>query len=646
MVWGERYVTNWHKIPKQKSAEHTRDISADNFNLEGKKELRVFIREVIQNTLDARAEDREGTLKQAIIKFKVLKEGEGGKLKLGTLASYSNGLEDALSASGLGPQHRTDPMRQGALIFEESNTTGLIGVTDDSDYEEEENKNDKHQCWNNFWHRTGSENKGLKALGRRGQGKITYHLASGSATVFALTNQERGTQNLLMGKSRFPKSYKLDEKAYLGYAFFAKMTGDNDLDREPIPFGSDDKLVTKIKDDFDLLRDEGSGTSWVIPYINLKTFKKEEIIKAIISEFYLAFIQDDLWVSVEGQTVCEENLMELIDQYHPFENLQNEVFIKWIINQEENLRREPSNVMRVKNDWFVDSSEPANSESFLPGDLDALRQKFNDQDSVSLLLPIILEPKGSDKVESELLIHVKAQEEGKTQEVFARDCLIVEDEKHVRHFPGSYYAAVLAKDDRLVAFLGDCDDPSHSKWNVRRNQVTDNYKNSQKTIRQVRQGVNVILRLVTSKEQEVYEDLFSDLISIPTATKSTKKNKRRRKRDVIKPVTPRKPKKYSQYKITHDVNVCSISASERFDTILPATIMVKFAYATFDASDAFKAYHLFDFDLNKLSSSKIKEKSCEVLSKDANWIEVQVTKRDFVLKVSGFDPHELEVEIT
>lgn len=625
-------LDKWLVPKKSKTSPAGKTLTADNFRPEGIEPVNVFMREVCQNILDARTKDIAGNLKPAVVNFKILKEGQD--LDVGVINKYMGKLDPFIEASDLNDVYNNAKISPCVLLIEETDTIGLTGETTDSEFD----LNDKNQRWNLFWHCEAKESKSGAELGRAGQGKITYNTTSGCGTVFAFTNQEHGLSDLLFGKCRFPSTFKKDGTYYLGHAFFCDHSGSG-YDAQPLPI-QDPKIINQFKDDFKLKRTHQVGTSWLIPYINDEHFGKEELIKALISEFYLSILKNDLAVTIQGTKVNAKNLRNLIKEYKVFKEESDENFANWLI---DTVQKSPK-CFTLGEKWYLGQNDSAAESSLTEVEINDARSRYSNFETIHFKVPISIHNK-KDKEASTVYgdIYLCKIEANKTKEIYARDCLIIKEEQHLKRAPGKQFGAFIARDDLLNAFLGEADHASHVKWTPHNDRLTKNYNGYQNSLATVRNSMPSICRLIHNSEQTIYDDIFSDLISVPI------KKGAKRKPTPVKPTPPipPRPKPLAEYSLGGRDDTVIINNGPGFSfNGATKSIEIKFAYENFTGvGNAFDLYQTFEFDFEKFKNTDFKCSGCNILERDENWIQLEITEDDFEFSVKGFDPHEVRILI-
>ena len=132
--------------------------------------------------------------------------------------------------------HRDDiPSQQEkctALVFEDIDTTGLVGDTEAWREPEEGERNDLF----NFFRAEALTHKSPGERGSRGIGKATFIQASRVNTLFGLTIRHNDPERLLMGRSVL-KSHRMENDHHHGDGYFG------------IPSTENEGLVSPIEDD-------------------------------------------------------------------------------------------------------------------------------------------------------------------------------------------------------------------------------------------------------------------------------------------------------------------------------------------------------------------------------------------------------------
>ena len=608
-------------------------IAMDSFLLEEKDFVSIVVREIIQNVLDARKIDAaSGKRKTATLKINIVDHKDG--LSTDTLLDYTSQLEGHLEAANHELNYKSKDFC-GALVIEEFETTGLTGTVDNSRFSDEPD----YQRWNNFWHGEAKEIKAGRSLGRRGQGKITYHLASGTSTVLALSNQQDGESNLLFGKCIFRETHELDGKYYNRHAFWcAEKDASGDI--QPVPIDNTETLK-KFKNDFKISRGHEDGTSWVIPFIRLSEFTSDRILKEIIKEFFIAILHGDIVCDVCGTRVDASNLEDTMMSLEVFSGERLE-YVKWLIS---GLAIKP-NQIELNSSWYAGSEMPASEDALDDEDLEICKKLFEDGDTITFKVPIPITRSGKAKIESAVTAFLAYKPDAEsTHELYSRDSLMIEEERWLKPVPGKFFGALIALEDEIVDFLGCAEEASHLKWNPQLTDLQKKYDDRTTTLSMVRRSLPALARLLLEQESRIYDDIFNDLMTVPGAA-AEKKAKKKRKRSKTGIRTGR-PGSQPLLSVDQTGGILMVSAGPGFSKVsCPEVISFALAYKTLEGTgDSFREYHHFDFDLSDSKQHPFEVKKCSVVSADLNQVELNVEDPDFTLRVPGFSEHSIALQV-
>ena len=625
-------MTNWYFQELRRGDAAGRTQVMDNFLGEEKNIDTIIVREIVQNVLDARLPDpTTNSLKFTKLRISCNPMNIGNSFY--KMKKICQPVIPHLKASG----HDSEKWcgsDLGALIIEETGTSGLIGETGDSFFDGGDRSK---QNWNRFWYGEADESKSGRSLGRRGQGKITYHLASGVSTVFALTTQDQGKQDLLFGKAIFRKTHTVNSKEFTRHSFFCstkKMS--NDIQPEPI---IDPRKIKDFRNTFDLQRSANlTGTSWVIPYVDCKKWSTENLIKSIVSEFYIAICQGAISFQLDGEQIDNANISAILDKYQIFENKSETAHAKWVISSILNgpIPLQPSK------DWY-DSSMISAKECCLDSKtLEQASKDFSNGKTLKLEVPIPVKLSCGKEINESIFLFLQYKDDLKsTYEQYVRDCLIISEERYLTSIPGSFFGLMLATDATIVDFLGSAEEASHLKWNRQKESLRKSFKDYQTTLSMIRSSLPSFGLLFSDVAKEETDEIFDDILSIP----KPKGQKPKKKKNINKPKPPGKPKSQQPFSIDQQSNTLTISSGPSFNSLsLPVQTTFVFAYDTLGEGNAFNEYSHFDFDFSKTSLMKLKTQGCKIISNDLNRLEIEVTHNTFQLEIVGFDDAKILIK--
>ena len=251
------------------------NLSEPNFARESGTLRKAFIREFCQNIIDARryAHGDPASRISARMNMRIVEAAEMKKLDLGRVKKLFEPLTEHLKGAGHDYVDKDwDTAR--FLIIEEFDTVGLTGIKDDSRAEGED------QRWANFLFGEGKRSKTKGALGRAGQGKITYHASSGARSILLLTMPEDADTEHLFGKCILKKTHQTKKGHFAYHGYWPNLRKDG----QPVAEKGKDQIA-EVKRLFSLERDKEVGTSWVIPMIP-DDFCEDNLLRELVGEFF------------------------------------------------------------------------------------------------------------------------------------------------------------------------------------------------------------------------------------------------------------------------------------------------------------------------------------------------------------------------
>ena len=182
--------------------------------------------------------------------------------------------------------HRDDiPRRKemcAALVFEDMDTTGLVGDPEEWRQPEKDDRND----FFNFFRAEALTHKSPGDRGSRGVGKATFFQASRVNTLFGLTIRHTDHRRLLMGRSVL-KSHRLEDKYHHGDGYFGIPSSVNEELTAPI---EDKDFIDGFIRTFQLERQNESGLSVVIPWLD-EEIDEETIIRAVCENYFYTILK-------------------------------------------------------------------------------------------------------------------------------------------------------------------------------------------------------------------------------------------------------------------------------------------------------------------------------------------------------------------
>lgn len=626
----------WHFAEQRLDDVDDETTVSKNFARESRRLAGVFVREFFQNVLDARTEvDGCPSVPHVRIAF----QNEASGLSVPKLNNYLDGLHAHLESAG----HVSDlweDARANVLVLEEFNTTGLIGETENS------RARGPNERWANFWFGEGKRSKRGASLGRAGQGKITYHLISGTQSIFALTSQAESGNKLLFGKCIVQTTHKIGTSYFKRHGYWPEI-GEG---RQPLPCTRKADLQD-FAEVFKLSRTDQSGTSWVIPFVDQEAFSKERLIGEVLRDFFFSIMAGELTVDVMGVRIDKSNIAETLNHY-PIKDLPVN-FIHFLQEAITLPDQDPSFIL-VGDNWYGAGTEaPMQEDSVAQADIERARAALDRSGLISVKLPVPITLKGGKRGLSEIKVFIKKPEDiEKSEEIYVRSGLVIGEEQHLRNAPGRYYGLMRATEKSISEFLGFAEEASHMKWNTREPAVLERYSDVPNTIARVRHSLPKVAKLLLGHSSGRHDDALINFLSIPASdgkgSKTKTKKKRKKQKDGVEDPTKIKVERsVLNFLISQTGSQWQLLPGEGAKNIeYPKQIRIHLAYATMRGEgDPFKAYHHFEFDLADEEAFPVEVQGGYVLARDLNRLDIELVDPEFWLKVKGFAEHALKSRI-
>jgi hypothetical protein len=498
------------------------------------------------------------------------------------------------------------------LLVEDFGTTGLTG-----DFAEKKDK----RPFNNFWRRIGSSTKGGTAGGRWGLGKLVFSSASHIQTFFGMTvRYDDGDRTpYLMGQAVLANR-EVDGKAYAPHVFFAipATTG------LQLPV-SDPETIAKFRKAFGITRGTEPGLSIAIPFV-LPQITEKALIPEVLQNYFFPILTGRLVVEVGTEVVSEVTFDEVSARYGWGSPDANSSLVSFV--RELHQAKQPDCVMRA---GWTESIEQAIDEITL----EKLRIKLGTEGGlIQVRAPITLKRKTGEACETFFDLFLKKTPDGsRGRALYVRSAITVPDE--ARYFaPRQTLGALIASHEGITSFLGDAENPAHTKWNGQADKLK-HWKNAAVKLREIRNSLNRLQNALMQAVETVEPDALKDLFSIRDMTE-TKATKPTTSRPPIPPNVNIPPGPKPWYRIDRVSGGFTVRHGEGLtDENLPFELKVKAAYDV-SSGDPFKKFRPYDFDLNKKHSS-IGALGAKYEVTAANELILTVESKEFSVELQGFD---------
>ena len=286
------------------------------------QKLSAMVREVIQNSLDAKPEDSDLPVRLAFSLHDLGPEQISG---FHELSRHVEACENMVKEQGLSHveavyRKSKESLRANApipvLVISDYNTTGLVGPL-----------NKQKGAWFALTKGTGiTQKQNASSLGSFGHGSKAPFLMAAARTLFYLTKikSEQGDQLRFQGKSillshEHPLQSDVTTQAT---GFFGFKEGLKPLIDSEVPSWATD-LRQKDTD--------GYGTSIIIPFTSFDRGLFPETKITVVANFFYAIKEGRLEVVVDGEEITKDNIEETFNWcVANLENEQDEIDVEHI----------------------------------------------------------------------------------------------------------------------------------------------------------------------------------------------------------------------------------------------------------------------------------------------------------------------------
>lgn len=577
----------------------------DQFNTDEVTLVSTLVREPHQNSLDA----PEAPGRPVRTRLHIVEPDQGNRAYFTNLFA---GLVPHLKASGIDLPETGLGMPR-ILLVEDFGTTGLTG-----DYTDRKDR----LPFNNFWRRIGRSTKGGTAGGRWGLGKLVFSSASQIQTFFGLTVRHNDPERtpLLMGQAVLANR-EVDGRAYAPHVFFA-VPGTTGLQ---LP-DSDPAAVNAFRNAFGITRGTEPGLSVAVPFV-LPQITEKALVPEVLQNYFFPILTGRLTVEVGQEEISEATFDAVSAKYgwgSPDTNVGLVSFVR-----ELHQAGQPDTILGA---GWTDSIEQA----IEPTILEKLRTRLGtDGGLVHVRAPLTLRRKNGEACETYFDLFLRKTLDGsRGRSLYVRSAITVPDE--ARYFsPRQTLGALIATDEGITSFLGDAENPAHTKWNGQADKLK-NWKNAAARLREIRNSLNrlqnALMQAIEAVEPDALKDLFS--ISDPTEAKPQKiRGPKPLVPPVPRPITP-SPKPW--YRIERAAGGFVVRPGEGLAAEnLPFELKVKAAYDV-ARGDPFAKFSPYDFDLHKKPIA-ITASGADCTITAANEVTFTVREPDFSVELRGFD---------
>lgn len=573
----------------------------DQFNTDEVGLGETLVREAHQNTMDGRSHMNDGPVRT---RLRIVDSSDGNA---GFWGPILEPLRPHLNRCGIDITG-LDLARPRLLLIEDFGTTGLLGAVDHKD----------SRNFSDFWRRMGRSHKHGSHGGRWGLGKLVFSSASRIRTFFGLTirDDDPARTAFLMGQAVL-KNHDLNGASYAPHAFFG-IPAENGL-QLPV---SDPELLQQFTEAASLSRTNEPGLSIVIPCVQ-SDITIEALMPHVIRNWFFPILTGHLVVEIGDHVIDAESFAALARE-HGGTELQDGSMIEFIRDLKAASEAVPAVTLSPAADIFAGIDETRVCE---------LREAYNQGSLISVRIPLVLRRKaGGIPLQTHVDAYLKSAPERPSGEaVFVRGALTLPGES--RGFRGrSCFAALVAQQRDVVEFLGDAENPAHTRWTGTAEKVTQNWANPSARLREIRAILNVLYNRIVETGERLHEDALLDFFSIKNV--GVEDQSKSKKPIIRKPKVPPIPPRPAAYRIQQRQGGFRVAGSDPDQ--IPFELRVRVAYDV-ARGDPLGRFSPYDFDFQK-KEIHVEAEGANVQVVSANELRVEAVAEGFNVVVSGFDP--------
>ncbi len=601
----------WHFRENQKDEIIHASHEAEFFDLE--ENLEAIVREAVQNSMDATSEKNP----MVTVRFVY------GRTP-GDLSSLFSGMEKHLHGVGK-LSHDLGSSGFEFLAIEDFETTGLTGSTS-KDSIDADNGN-----FFNFWWFDGSTRKGIEKGGRWGIGKYSFFEASKVKTFWGISVTEPDFHPNLMGRVLL-KPHKIENRRFTSDGIYSG------INYEPI---QQEDTINLFYDSFNLNRGKLPGFSLIIPYpvdsISNSERIAEDILTTVLKHYLYSIVAGKLKVVID--TFFNANYIH----FYSIEKENLEIFLKSMLRTDDQylryeklrtiyqklLSKEPDLTLTFEKEKKFEIDEAA-----FGSDLNKIKESYSQlgKGIMKIRVQFNIQKDGEPLKTTHIDVGITRDPYFKNEPVHCfRSGINVVD--GINSYKSPEGVILLIADDKIAAeFLGDAENPSHTRWNWNSERVKEShYLLPEKIIKSIVKTPQSLISVLSKKIESSDKNILSDVFYVFDSDQGAGRERHSKK--------PRVKVKESRHILQMERNTDGFSVyagSNSIDSDFPVHINLKAAYDIAEGNP-FTSYRTFDFGfddditVNNISGG-------DILKASENQMEILANDRNFKLTVTGFDP--------
>ena len=628
---------SWNDIVRPATEGRERaPLEKENFRPEDTEETEIFIRELVQNSLDAKDRDDSRFNNQPVfISIKYVDIDDNFKSVYTQL--FPKTLKEWLTQSGDIDEKYKRTFK--ALVISDYGTHGL-----------------KDEDWKKYFYGSGKGNKSSKtnkSLGSANQGKVAIWALSNIWTIFCKSHT---TEEKIKGQGLCLMSevVELDDGKN-------RRTCDAYFEKEGDPF-LDDKEIKILEKTFELKEREKNdyGTDFIL----LEAIPNDYafIIQAILKNWAIPISENQISFDVGGTQINQENIIKLLDENKKYLGDITSEYINFCI--ESRKKTDQLNSYSLKTDLTIEKlrSRVLNEEMFENNtSAEELIEVLNDGKIVEIKYapPIEYKEKTSSQKHA-YSVFIKLQSDDSEAEnqsnsfgLLLRDYQVLWDERKrvskAAQSRNDIFLLICTYDDNFEELMKLFEEPSHLKFNQKKINFSSPdvpYKenNAKQNLSIFRQSANKAINYIFSADTQDDPHFFSNLfpyVFIKEKTRKKKKKKNDKDPTPNPPVIPVLKSTPPALDVNQNKDTIRIKSTKDYEWEAGDSFTITLAANSLEGNkDPFKEYSIFDFDLADSKRFRIPlEDGCDVITSAKNIITFEPYQNDFEIQIQGFHPH-------
>nr|ABE10762.1 hypothetical protein ASNC1092_0031 [uncultured Prochlorococcus marinus clone ASNC1092] len=489
-------------------------LEKDIFNVEGDDPSEIFVRELIQNSLDAKLKTNNDPvhLELEVIDFNHSNlRSSYQKIVNPKIQKYLYSSKDITQA---------DVLTYKALRISDFNTTGLDGKS-----------NDETSNWYKYFYKIGDKGKLSKkdGLGSANLGKVTTWASSKYWIIIVRTK--------LFNEIRFQgrclrKINTIEESGGKKYVDSCDVYFRRE-DKENITINNIENKA--VSEELILPERRETGSDFLLPEFRENDLPKKDLISFTLKNWFKPIAENKITLNILGTEISKNNFRNLIQEYSTSNKYLDEEMIDFVIdatNQKNDhlyeLKKEiPKNKLygntKLTQDLFTDNQI----------DSKLLADQLYQNKHIQLKVPVRIKTKKGVQFENDFfLVSLKIRDIKKKYPPFGlmfRQYQILWNEKDFwRSARGvnDLMVCVIADKPQLNTVLTHFEEPSHLLFNGRNFSGDDEYEkaSAEFILYLFRNAANKFIDFILTGDEKEEPNLLSDLFPVPELDKEERGN--------------------------------------------------------------------------------------------------------------------------